>query len=339
MTVIPLAPPRVEGATRVWLAGVCLDAITEDQVVDQVIASSLVGRGGWIATPNIFFLRRASADVDLFGLLAGATLRVPDGAPLIWANKLGRGAPLHRVTGASLMISLGAAASKFDRSMYILGGRDGAAEEAAEQLQKQSPGLRIVGAEGPWISPDLPTHEVEPLIARLEAAQPDIVMIGVGFPKQERFIAACRERLPHTWFLGCGAAINFAAGYERRAPVWMQRAGLEWLHRLAGEPRRLCRRYAADAPFALRLLAVCLWQGLSRRTAPVMVPPTPAPLLELPIETAPEPIIDLRDTPVVSTGLLNGPDLAEFEVALDAGGAPAVELDVSGLDRPKYRAF
>jgi N-acetylglucosaminyldiphosphoundecaprenol N-acetyl-beta-D-mannosaminyltransferase len=308
-----IAPPTTDGATRVWMAGVCLDAITEEQVVDQVIASSLVGRGGWIATPNIYFLRRASEDVALYGLLAGATLRVPDGVPLIWANKLGRSNRLTRVAGSSLMFSIAGAAAKHSRSIYILGGRTGAAEIAAQRLQEQSPDLRVVGAEGPWISVEPTDEEMGPILDRLEAADPDIVMCGVGFPKQERFIAAARDRLPRAWFLGCGAAINFAAGYEQRAPEWMQRVGMEWLHRLIGEPRRLFRRYAADAPFALRLLAVSAWQGLSRRTAPVSVPPIPAPIIVMPdvAGSRDEMPALLRSTAVVSSGVL--PQTADLE--------------------------
>jgi hypothetical protein len=112
---------------------------------------------------------------------------------------------------------------------------------------------------------------MEPIIARLEAADPDIVFCGLGFPKQERFIAACRERLPATWFLGCGAAVNFAAGYENRAPGWMQRTGLEWVHRLCSEPRRLIGRYAGDLPFALRVLVVSALSGRVGR-APLPIP-------------------------------------------------------------------
>jgi N-acetylglucosaminyldiphosphoundecaprenol N-acetyl-beta-D-mannosaminyltransferase len=250
------------------MAGVCLDALSEQQVVDQIIASSLVRRGGWIATPNVYLLRRAATDTELSLLLANAELRVADGVPLIWASRLAGGTVLRRVAGSSLTISLIAAAAKYDRSVYVLGGRPGAAALAAERFCVTAPNLRIVGAEGPMIPADMSEEEIEPIIARLEAAQPDIVLCGVGFPKQERFIAACRRRLPHTWFLACGASINFAAGVQRRAPVWMQRIGLEWFHRLLAEPRRLAGRYAADVPFALRLLAGSAWQRIYPTAAP-----------------------------------------------------------------------
>jgi N-acetylglucosaminyldiphosphoundecaprenol N-acetyl-beta-D-mannosaminyltransferase len=291
-----ISPSTVDGPDHVWMAGVCLDALTEQQVIGQIIASSLVKRGGWIATPNIYLLRRAAADSELSTLLGNAELRVADGVPLIWASRLAGGTVLRRVAGSSLTISLCEAAARYDRSVYVLGGLPGAAALAAERLCETAPNLRIVGAEGPMIPSDMSEEDIEPIIARLEAAQPDIVLCGVGFPKQERFIAACRIRLPHTWFLACGASINFAAGVQHRAPVWMQRIGLEWFHRLLAEPRRLAGRYAADVPFAVRLLARSAWQRVVPATAP----------------THPDRTIELPDVAPTTVRL---PDAAEADVA------------------------
>ncbi|MBV9486431.1 MAG: WecB/TagA/CpsF family glycosyltransferase [Frankiaceae bacterium] len=268
--MLSLAPTVEDGATRVWMAGICLDALTEKQLIDQVVASTAVGVGGWIVTPNVNFMRRVCSDVDLQNLLSGATLRVADGMPLLWASRLARAPKLERIPGSELIYSLTTAAAKYDRSVYIIGGGEGAAEKAAVNLADFAPGLRVVGAEGPWMSADVTAEEIEPIIQRLEAAQPDIVYVGLGFPKQERFIAACRERLPSTWFLGCGQAVNFAAGEETRAPRWMQRIGMEWVHRLLSEPRRLFARYAGDLPFALAVLTVSMLSGslLGRRWTP-----------------------------------------------------------------------
>jgi N-acetylglucosaminyldiphosphoundecaprenol N-acetyl-beta-D-mannosaminyltransferase len=269
-----LAPTVEDGATRVWMAGICIDALTEKQLIDQVIASTAVGVGGWIVTPNVNFMRRVSADLELQELLSGATLRVADGMPLLWASRLARAPKLERIPGSELIFSLSTAAAKYERSVYIVGGVDGAAEKAALNLADFAPGLRVLGAEGPWMSTDVTAEEIEPIIARLEAANPDIVYVGLGFPKQERFIAACRERLPSTWFLGCGQAVNFAAGEETRAPLWMQRIGMEWIHRLLSEPRRLFARYAGDLPFALAVLTVSMLSGslLGRRWTPTNSP-------------------------------------------------------------------
>jgi N-acetylglucosaminyldiphosphoundecaprenol N-acetyl-beta-D-mannosaminyltransferase len=130
------------------------------------------------------------------------------------------------------------------------------AERAAAALVTRSPGLRVVGAVSPPYGFDADPAAVAELRASLAAARPDLVLVGIGFPRQERLIAQLRRDLPGTWFLGCGMAIGFVAGDQRRAPDWMQRTGVEWMHRLAAEPRRLADRYLRrDLPFAAHLLA------------------------------------------------------------------------------------
>ena len=123
-------------------------------------------------------------------------------------------------------------------------------ERAAAELSRRYPGLQVAGTDAPPAG-----FDVAEAGRRLAAARPDIVFVGLGFPKQERVIAAVAAGLPGAWFIGCGAAIPFAAGALPRAPRWMQRAGLEWVYRLLSEPRRLVRRYLVDdLPFAARLL-------------------------------------------------------------------------------------
>ena len=232
------------------IAGVEFDTLTEEQVVGRVMAGLRHGQGGWIVTPNVDICRQVSRNPEARALVGRASIVVADGMPLVWASRLG-GEPLpERVTGASLIFSLSAAAAADGRSVYLLGGEPGVPDKAAAELQSRSPGLRVAGTEAP--PPDFGLNWVR---ERLTAARPDIVFAGLGFPKQEQVIAAVAPGLPGTWFVGCGAAIPFAAGALRRAPEWVQQAGLEWAWRLASEPRRLFRRYLVeDLPFALRLL-------------------------------------------------------------------------------------
>jgi N-acetylglucosaminyldiphosphoundecaprenol N-acetyl-beta-D-mannosaminyltransferase len=132
---------------------------------------------------------------------------------------------------------------------------DGAGR-AATALLERCPGLQIAGAFSPPFGFDVDPEMFAALRDEIVAARPDLVLVGIGFPKQERVIASLRADLPGAWFLGCGQAINFAAGEQRRAPTWMQRIGVEWLHRMVSEPRRLAERYLRhDLPFALSLLA------------------------------------------------------------------------------------
>lgn len=230
-----------------------------------MVDSLELGEGGWISTPNIDILRRSAADGEVRELISAADLVVADGAPVVWAARLG-GQPLpERVAGSALLWSLSRGCAQSGRSVYLLGGEPGVAERAAARLVEQTPDLRVGGTCSPeWGFEDRP-DELADIRATLIAAAPDVVFVGLGCPKQERLIRLLAPELPGTWWIGCGAALAFAAGELQRAPHWMQASGLEWVHRLIGEPRRLVRRYLVDdAPFALRLLASSV---LGRRSA------------------------------------------------------------------------
>jgi N-acetylglucosaminyldiphosphoundecaprenol N-acetyl-beta-D-mannosaminyltransferase len=239
------------------VAGLDFDALSEQQVVARIIADLEDGRGGWVVTPNIDICRQLRHDPAARALVGGASLVVADGMPLVWASRL-LGDPLpERVTGASLIFTLSAAAAAARKSVYLLGGEPGVPERAAAELARRCPGLRVAGVDAPPVGFDRQTGELAAVRAKLEEVRPDIVYVGLGFPKQERVIAALAPGLPAAWLIGCGAAIPFAAGTLPRAPRWMQRFGLEWAYRLASEPGRLFRRYLVDdLPFAVRLLIV-----------------------------------------------------------------------------------
>jgi N-acetylglucosaminyldiphosphoundecaprenol N-acetyl-beta-D-mannosaminyltransferase len=218
-----------------------------------------VRSGGWVATPNIDICRQTRRDARARSLLQSATLVVPDGMPLIWFSRIRDERLTERVAGSSLIFSLTEAAAKQSRSIYLLGGEPGVAERAGQNLADRYPGLKVAGSESPPMGFDETGGQVKAIIDNLQLAAPDIVYVGLGYPKQERLIVKLAAALPSTWFIGCGAAIPFAAGTLPRAPFWMQRSGLEWLFRLLSEPRRLFRRYLIhDAPYAIRMLVSCL---------------------------------------------------------------------------------
>jgi N-acetylglucosaminyldiphosphoundecaprenol N-acetyl-beta-D-mannosaminyltransferase len=248
------------------LAGFEFDLLTEAEVVQHIVNESQAGRGGWVATPNIDICRHTRRDSSARDLVQGATLVVPDGMPLLWAARL-RGAPLtERVTGSSLIFSLSRAAASAGLSIYLLGGDSGVPDLAGTELARRYPGLRVAGADAPPVGFDESPDSMALIRQRLCQAQPDIVYVGLGFPKQERLIGELVTVLPRAWFIGCGAAIPFAAGTLPRAPIWMQRSGLEWMFRLLKEPRRLFRRYLVDdAPYAARLLLTCAVERITRR--------------------------------------------------------------------------
>lgn len=254
---------------RVTLGGLSFDRLTEPEVTGHILDALRAGRGGSVVTPNIDICRLTAAHPDLQELVNQASLVVADGMPILWAARL-RGDPLpERVTGSSLIFSLSAAAAAEGRPIYLLGGEPGVPEMAAQRLTQRYPGLTVTGTDAPPLGFDQTADGVEAVQRKLAAADPAIVYVGLGFPKQERLIARLAPVFPQSWFISCGAAIPFAAGVLHRAPVWMQRSGLEWLARLADEPRRLARRYlVGDAPYAVRLLSGAALTRIRPRSGP-----------------------------------------------------------------------
>lgn len=256
-------------AARVRLGGIGIDPVTEEGAVRRVVEALESGRGGLIVTPNVDILAAVRTSGELRAIVLEADLVVADGAPLVWAAKAARTPLPERVAGSDLVWSLSAAASERGLRIALLGGTpDGAArptERAAEVLEERYPGLKVVGAWCPPMGFDRDESQWRALVERVETAAPDLVYVGLGFPKQERVMARLREVAPRAWFLGCGASVDFIAGYRRRAPKWMQRTGTEWLFRLLSEPRRLARRYLRDdMPEAVRLLAEAVRQRRRR---------------------------------------------------------------------------
>jgi N-acetylglucosaminyldiphosphoundecaprenol N-acetyl-beta-D-mannosaminyltransferase len=246
---------------KVQVENIWLDALTEREVVSAVRAAWAAGRGGSIITVNIDVARTVARQPTLADLMAAGSLTVADGMPLVWAARVG-GQPLpERVAGSSLVFTLSAAAAADGRSVFVLGGAEGVPEKAAAALQARSPGLRIAGTDSPPLGFDLTDEGVRRAVAAVEAAAPDLVLVGLGFPRQERLIEHLRRVRPHAWYLGCGGGISMAAGVTPRASPLLQRVGLEWAYRLALEPRRLARRYLRDdLPFAIALLASAAWR-------------------------------------------------------------------------------
>lgn len=258
-----------EGAARreLTLFGLRIEHVTERRVLDRIFASLELGRGGWIFTCNLELLRLYATRCDLRPLLSGADMVVADGMPLVWASRIAGDALPERVAGSSLIFPLCGMAALGRRSVYFLGGSPGTAEAAAEILGRRYPGLRVAGTACPPFGFEQRPEAVEGLRAAVRAAQPDIVLVCLGAPKQELLIAELRKDLPRSWFLPLGISFGFVAGEVRRAPLRLQNLGLEWVHRLAQEPGRLTRRYLVHGlPFAGRLALHALRLRWARRT-------------------------------------------------------------------------
>jgi N-acetylglucosaminyldiphosphoundecaprenol N-acetyl-beta-D-mannosaminyltransferase len=249
-----LTPPTATALDQVELMGLPLHGVTPAGAVAHLIAESTAGRGGYVMTPNLDNLHALSRDPDLMDRALGAELRVADGMPLLWASRI-KGSPLPgRVAGSDLILSLADAIARSGGSLFLLGGEPGTAERAGQELRRRAPGLNVVGTYCPPFGYERDRRELDEIRDRLVAARPQFVYVGLPFPKASRLIADLRRSLPGTWFLGLGVSFSFVCGDISRAPGWMQKLGLEWLHRLVQEPRRLARRYLIEGgPFALRL--------------------------------------------------------------------------------------
>jgi N-acetylglucosaminyldiphosphoundecaprenol N-acetyl-beta-D-mannosaminyltransferase len=249
--------------TTIALCGMDLACVRMEDVLTHIFGSLHTGRGGWLITANLDFLRRHAHDARARAIYESADLRVADGMPLVWASRV-RGTPLpERVAGSSMVEPLCARAAADGRSVYLLGGDPAANEACAILLRGRYPALRIVGQSSPWVAVEPTADELQAMRTDLVRLRPDIVLVAFGSPKQENVIHALRKDLPQAWWIGVGISLSFIAGHVARAPKLMQALGLEWAHRLVQEPRRLFKRYIVeDLPFAFELFGRSAWERI-----------------------------------------------------------------------------
>jgi N-acetylglucosaminyldiphosphoundecaprenol N-acetyl-beta-D-mannosaminyltransferase len=213
--------------------------------IDEAVASRA---RAYVCVAAVHTVMASQEDPELREAVLGADFTVPDGQPLVWAmNLLGHRLP-SRVYGPDLMDMACARGARTGRRFYLYGGRSqGALVELARQLRLRHPGLQIVGGYAPPFRP-LTEAETERTVADIERSGADVVWVGLGVPKQEKWMAQMRPRLSAPVLIGVGAAFDFHAGLVAQAPGWLQRLGLEWAFRLSQEPRRLWRRYLRYNP-------------------------------------------------------------------------------------------
>lgn len=203
-----------------------------------------------ICTANPEFLLAAQRDRAFCEVLVHADLVIPDGVGLLWAARwLGARLP-ERVAGSDLIYRMAERAAHRGWGVYLLGAGEGIAQKAGEILQARYPGLTIAGAFG-----GTPNVEAEDeIVKRIRAARPDVLLVAYGAPAQDKWIARHKARLGVPVSMGVGGAFDFVAGVAQRAPAWVQRLGLEWLHRLGQQPWRARRIFAAVVEFPLAVL-------------------------------------------------------------------------------------
>ncbi len=253
----PLGFPVAEG--RVELFGIQIDALRMDEAVNVILS---LARGGgdaapcaFVVTPNVDHLLLIERTDALRRAYRDAALVLADGLPVVVAARaFGHPIP-ERVAGSDLVPAVFDGASEAEPlRVYLLGAGPGVAERAARSVEARWRGVKIVGTYSPPFGFENDAAENERILGKIAEARPDVLVVGLGAPKQEVWVHRYRDRIAARVALCVGATIDFLAGEKPRAPAWMQRSGLEWVHRMASEPRRLVPRYAANAVGFPRLL-------------------------------------------------------------------------------------
>jgi len=257
-----MSPPSPR--RRVRVGGVDIDDLTLAEALDVISELVDAGQGGTVFTPNVDHIVRVEDDARLSTAYASVSVSLVDGAPVRWASGL-LGAPLReKVSGSDLILPLMKRSAERRFRVYLLGGEPGVADRAAERLRAATPGLHIVATDSSRIEIGRGPPAHDEVIARVNAARAQLVLVALGCPKQEIFIHEVAPAVRPAVLLGVGAALDFWAGTATRAPAWMSAAGAEWLYRLAHEPRRLWRRYLVRDP---RFLLIVLRELLRRRAS------------------------------------------------------------------------
>jgi N-acetylglucosaminyldiphosphoundecaprenol N-acetyl-beta-D-mannosaminyltransferase len=221
-------------------------------------------RGRFVVCRDVHGIMRARHDADLRDAHARADLITPDGMPLVWVARLAGRKDASRVCGPDLLPAVCAHGVERQWRHYFYGGAPAVVEELRQELRRTCPDILVVGCESPPYR-TLTRDEDELVCANIRAARPHFVWVGLGTPKQEKWMAEHVKELEGAILLGVGAAFDMHAGYVSRAPLWMRSSGLEWLHRLLQEPRRLWRRYLVLAPQFIVLAAAELARHRLRR--------------------------------------------------------------------------
>ncbi len=249
---------------RISILGVPVSVLDMDAAVRRI--------GGWldrretryVCVSDVHSVTRAHDDPDHMAALSGADMVTPDGTPLVWVSRLRGNQEIKRVCGPDLMMAICAASEKAGWRHYFYGGDEQTGATLAVRLQQFFPNIQISGSYSPPFRP-LTREETEAALERIRQSRAEIVWVSLGCPKQERWMHEMSAQLPGQTLIGVGAAFDFHAGRISRAPLWMRNNGLEWLHRLMSEPRRLWRRYLVMAPRFVALSLIETLRGGSDR--------------------------------------------------------------------------
>jgi len=249
---LPKSLPAASDRTNIL--GVGVSAVDMEQAIrecDELIAQN--GRG-YVCVTGVHGVMEAQKDAGFRKILNRSFLNVPDGMPTVWLGRLQGHQNMRRVYGPDFMIEFCGHSVSRNYRHFLYGGNEGVAGQLAENLHRRLLGLQIVGTYTPPFR-ELNADEERELAAKVRESKPDVIWVGISTPKQERFMARYLGKLDTKLMVGVGAAFDFHTGRMKDAPDWVKAAGLQWLHRLLQEPRRLARRYLINNPkFVVRVI-------------------------------------------------------------------------------------
>lgn len=238
------------------IANVPIHEYSFQEVVDKIV-SKIEGYAqdpGYVVTPNSDHVLQLQKDKEFQEIYENAFLSVPDGVPLVWASKF-LGKPLkERVNGTDLFEALCKVASEKNFKVFLLGGRESAAEAVSKVLKERHPTIDICGYYCPPFGFEKNEEELKKINDLILSSKPDILFVGLGAPKQEKWIYNNYMKLNVPVSLGIGVSFELVSGVVQRAPLWMQKSGLEWFYRLFKEPKRLWKRYIVGNPKFIYLM-------------------------------------------------------------------------------------
>lgn len=251
---------------RANILGVGICVMTRKDAVDQIEALVRTNGHHYVCVSNVHTVMMSQDDEAFRDINNQAALAVPDGMPLVWAERLQGFHQEERIYGPDLLLAACENSLKTGSSHYFYGGEEGVPEALAKNLKARFPGLRVAGCYSPPFR-KLTQEEEEEDAKRISDSGADILWVGLGAPKQERWMAEHVGRIDVPVMVGVGAAFAFHTGQVKQAPAWMQRHGLEWVFRLLAEPKRLWRRYLYYNPRFL-WLTLCQLTGLRKYELP-----------------------------------------------------------------------
>jgi N-acetylglucosaminyldiphosphoundecaprenol N-acetyl-beta-D-mannosaminyltransferase len=232
---------------RVNILGVGISATNMAEAINTILSWTQQGERHYVCFSPVHAVMECQRDAELREIHNRSGMTVPDGMPLVWAGRLQGFTKINRVFGPELMFNLCRISVRQGFTHYLYGGDAGVADKLCQRLEEKFPGIRIVGTFTPPFRP-LNKSEEKGLIEQVAKLKPDLFWVGLGCPKQERFMAEYLPKLDTKVMLGVGAAFDFHTGRALDAPDWIKRAGLQWLHRFIQDPKRLWKRNLIDSP-------------------------------------------------------------------------------------------